>query len=57
MKRVLLTGMSGTGKSTMLRMLASDRIAVLELDDWMDESPWADVYARIVGVSNDNAEA
>ena len=39
MKRVLLTGMSGTGKSTMLRMLASDRIAVLELDDWMDESP------------------
>lgn len=25
--------------------------------DWMDESPWADVYARIVGVSNDNAEA
>ena len=36
MKRILLTGMSGVGKSTVLQRLASDGIICVDLDDgWM----------------------
>ena len=36
MKRILLTGMSGVGKSTVLQRLAADGILCVDLDDgWM----------------------
>ena len=41
MKRILLTGMSGTGKSTVLRMLRSDDTITNDLDnsEWIEKNP------------------
>ncbi len=38
MRRVLVTGMSGTGKSTALRKLAKRGFQVVETDD----APWSE---------------
>ena len=41
MKRILLTGMSGTGKSTVLRMLRDDHTVTIDLDntEWVEIDP------------------
>ena len=48
MARVLLTGMSGTGKSSVLLKLAQRGYAVVDVDDegWSDEHPTADGLGR-----------
>jgi broad-specificity NMP kinase len=48
MKRVLLTGMSGTGKSALIRELAARGYAAVDLDDgaW---SAWADAEGDPTG--------
>lgn len=41
MKRILLTGMSGTGKSTVLRLLRAGDTLTVDLDDseWIERDP------------------
>ena len=40
-KRILLTGMSGVGKSTLLSCMQSDQVFCLDLDnsEWMQQNP------------------
>ena len=53
MKRVLITGMSGTGKSTVIRMLAERGYKAIDADDglseWMPVSDPSHMYSSAEG--------